>query len=131
MPLTEINLTGGPGQAKAANLPFTSDPVTIRTSYEWSIIFNFDGVDADPIISVEGSNDEIEFTNIASEITSTPRGVVTPVMILLTKSFSDPINGVNSVKAETFPFKWLRINYDPNGATSGTVTALLALMVDE
>lgn len=131
MPLTQIPITGQGQQVRSAAVLFFSDPIQIRSSYEWSITFTFTGLDADPIFSVLGSNDNIVYSNIAAEIGSTVTGFIQPVKILLTKAFSDPINGIDGCRQETFPFEWIQISYEPNGATTGTVSAILSLMIDE
>ena len=108
-----------------------TDPISLTTAYStFSITFAFTGANADPKLIFEGSNDKTTWTNMYSKVTNAETGDVTPIKVLMTKAFSDTADGVNSVSGENIPFSNFRITIDPNGATTGTMVAILNTEVE-
>ena len=109
-----------------------TDVIVLTTAYStFAITFAFSSSDADPKLSFEGSNDNTTWTNMYSIVEDLSAGSVTPVKVLMTKAFSNTSSGVNSVKGDNIPFKYFRIAIDPNGATTGTMTAVLNTEIEQ
>ena len=104
----------------------STDPIVFISAFAtFGITFKFTGADADPKLTLEGANGNNNWVNILSEITDLNTGAVTSISILMTKAFSDTSTGIDSMSGDNIPFKDFRIAIDPNGATTGTMTAVI------
>lgn len=91
----------------------------------FSLTFGFTGADADPKIILQGSNNNVEWFNMLSDVTDLNTGVVTPIKPLMTKAFSNTTSGVSSISGDNIPFKYFRLGIEANGTTTGTMVANL------
>ena len=107
-----------------AAMPITSttytDTITINRAVEtWSVLFTFTSADADPIVTVEGSNDGTTWSS-AYNINTT-----------LTGAFTNTSTGTNSLNAVRFSYNFMRIKIDNNSGTTGTMAGYINLGYDE
>ena len=99
-----------------------TDAIVLSDAFStFSLSFAFTGADADPIIILQGSNDNTEWFNMLSDITDLNTGAVTPIKPLMTKAFSNTANGVSSISGDNIPFKYFRLGIEANGSTTGSM----------
>lgn len=89
---------------KDATLSFTSRSIERRRSYDWSLIFLPVGLDADFKVSLEISDDDVNFSPY--KLTSQ----------LIDHTINESI--FDSILVGDF----FRIKYEPNGNTAGTIS---------
>lgn len=97
-----------------------TDSISIHRIVEtWSIIFVTSTPSADPIVTIQGSNDGTIWTDVYGVNTT------------LTSAVSNISNGVDSVNATRFPFEQMRVKIDPVVVGAGSITGTLNLGYDE
>lgn len=97
---------------------FTSDMQELSRSYELSFQFVKAGTDGNPILTVEVSLDGVNFSNPYIDIDG-----ITPITFELVNTSTIAFDSI-------IPFKYVRIVNDPNGTTTGTISAKIGLPVD-
>lgn len=113
-----IDLKVGGNATIDASTNFSTDAQQISRSYEWSLTFTKSGTDANPILSVEVSNDGVNWTNPYVESDCT-----TPITIEL-------VDTQETVFDSILPYKYIRVSADANGTTTGTIAIKLNLIID-
>ena len=103
-----------------ASVGFTTDAQTISKSYEWSLIFLMNGLDADPNYLIEVSHDGVNFFRYYQ--TETP--------IVLTGA-TDSTTGLVGAQDTYLPFNYFRVVYDPLTVTTGTIMPTWTILKDE
>lgn len=116
-----ITLKVGADPVIPANAPFKTDGKKITRSNEWSIILTKTGTDGDPLVEVEGANNNVdaEFVNAYED----PNSPGTPLVLTMDLA-------LNAIRDQDFPFQFFRLNGVPNGTTVGTLGVELTLAQD-
>jgi len=110
----------------------STDYIVLTTAYStFSLQFIFTGADADPLFILEGSNDNVTWSNIYVTITDAERGVNTPSKFLMTKASSDSTDGIDAFSGNNIPFKSFRVRIEPNGATTGNCTGIIITEIEQ
>ncbi|MCK5642456.1 MAG: hypothetical protein KAJ19_16740 [Gammaproteobacteria bacterium] len=102
---------------------FSTDPISVSQSYEWSIVANKVGTNGDGKLIVEGSHDNAIWASVYSPNVDVEAGTGTALEWLLTSE-------VTTVFDTIFPYPFIRLSYVPNGTTAGTIDFTLALYHD-
>jgi len=107
-----------------ASASFSTDPISISQSYEWSIGADKDGTDGNGKVVIEGSHDNSIWGSVYSPDVDVEAGTGTPLEWLVSPD-------VNTVFDTIFPYPYIRLTYVPNGTTTGTINFTLALYHDD
>lgn len=102
MPIRELQFLFGDGATHDASVTETSASLEFCASHFWSLIPVFASLDASPLWTLEVSNDNVTFS---------PYDAVT-LDAAIAQGFDD----------NHLAFKYVRVAYDANGNTTGTVS---------
>jgi len=101
-----------------ATASITTDSIEISRSYEIGFQWVKSGTDGNPIITIEVSNDDVNFANPYLSADG-----ITPLTFT--------IDAVNKVAFDSIiPFKYVRLSSVANGTTTGTYACKISLPVD-
>lgn len=106
------------GVTPDASTNFVTDAQAISKSYEWSMKFIKAGTDGDPILTIEVSNDNVNWCNPYFELDG-----VTPLTFTLTDTITTAFD-------EILPYRYVRVTADANGTTTGTVEIQFVIVSD-
>jgi hypothetical protein len=91
----------------------TSNGECLTLNYAWEVEVIKLGTDGNPILIIERSNDNVNWSNLVESCHGD--------LVL------DDI--VNSVSDDTFPMQYIRVKTLPNGTTTGTLKAKLKIKI--
>lgn len=93
-----------------ASISFCIPVQELCFNYSWYLTVEKIGTDGNPIVTIEVSNDGVGWLKYACDISGTV--------------LTDDITGFKDTDISA---KYLRLCFDPNGTTTGTLTALMNL----
>lgn len=106
-----------------ASQPFCTDPLRIMHNFDWSLVFNMQGLDSNPCVTIEGSNNADEASPVWVNAYDCDNEWVLD-------GATNPTSGLCALKANDFPFRYFRVCYDPKSVSSGTIEMDMALFYD-
>ena len=113
-----LNFESGGSNDLDATASISSDSIEISRSYEPGFQFVKTGTDGDPIVTIEVSQDNVNFNNPYLSADG-----VTPLTFTLDTASKVAFDSI-------IPFKYIRVSSVANGTTTGTYTATMGLTVD-
>jgi hypothetical protein len=93
-----------------ANVSFCSNVQELCFNYSWFLTIKKNSTDGNPIVRIEVSNDSLNWLDYVCCVTGT--------------ELTDNLTGF---KDKDISAKYFRLCFDPNGTTTGTLTALMNL----
>lgn len=102
----------------SASVSASTDSIELSRSYEPGFQWIKTGTDGDPIITIEVSTDDVNFNNPYLSADG-----VTPLTFTVDTASKVAFDSI-------LPFKYVRMSIDPNGTTTGTLTATVGLTID-
>lgn len=101
-----------------ATASISSDAQEITRSYEVSFQFVKSGTNGNPIVTIEVSNDNVNWNNPYLDTDG-----VTPITFELANTSTIAFD-------QLIPFRYVRVSSVANGTTTGTYTATMTLTLD-